>query len=62
MKMSNKEISTINSYTALEGFNLADALSEEMVGMNITFDRVMIPPLAVQCSRCQVRCPARRIR
>ncbi len=41
--MSNKEISAINSYAALEGFNLADALSEEMVGMNITFDRVMIP-------------------
>lgn len=39
----NNEISTTNSYAALEGFNLADALSEEMVGMNITFDRITIP-------------------
>jgi len=41
--MSKNELSTTNSYTALEGFNLADALSEEMVGMNVTFDRVTIP-------------------
>lgn len=34
---------TANSYAALEGFNLADALSEEMVGMNISFDRITIP-------------------
>ncbi len=41
--MSKNELSTTNSYTALEGFNLADALSAEMVGMNVTFDRVTIP-------------------
>ncbi len=41
--MSKNEMITANSYTALEGFNLANALSEEMVGMNVTFDRVTIP-------------------
>ena len=41
--MSKNELTTTNNYTALEGFNLADALSEEMVGMNVTFDRVTIP-------------------
>ena len=41
--MSKNEMIPANSYTSLEGFNLADALSEEMVGMNVTFDRVTIP-------------------
>ena len=41
--MSNTELSTINAYTALEGFNLNEALSEEMTGMHVTFDRVTIP-------------------
>lgn len=41
--MSKNELSTINSFTALKGFNLADAMSEEMVGMDISFDRIKIP-------------------
>ena len=41
--MSKNELVTTNSYTALEGFNLTEALSEEMVGMNVTFDRVVVP-------------------
>ncbi|MGJ4848957.1 hypothetical protein ACH6CV_01765 [Bacillota bacterium Meth-B3] len=41
--MSKNELRITNSYTSLENFNLADALFEEMVGMNITFDRVTIP-------------------
>ena len=41
--MSKNELSTTNGCTALEGFSLTDALSEEMAGMDITFDRVSIP-------------------
>jgi hypothetical protein len=31
------------SFVALQEFNLADALSEEMVGMDVSFDRIKIP-------------------
>ena len=41
--MSTTELSTVKDYTALEGFNLNEALSEEMTGMHVTFDRVTIP-------------------
>ena len=41
--MSKNELSNPNSYTALQGFNLADAMSEEMVGMDVSFDRIKIP-------------------
>jgi len=41
--MSKNELSTVNSYTALQGFNLANAMSEEMVGMDVSFDRIKIP-------------------
>ena len=41
--MSKNEMIPTNGYTALEGFSLTDALSEEMAGMDITFDRVSIP-------------------
>ena len=40
--MGKNEIATTN-FMALKGFSLADALSEEMVGMNLTFDRIKIP-------------------
>ncbi len=39
----NELISKNNGFMALEGFNLADALSEELAGMDVTFDRVTIP-------------------
>jgi hypothetical protein len=41
--MSKNELSNPNSFTALQGFNLADAMSEEMVGMDVSFDRIKIP-------------------
>ncbi len=41
--MSKNEISNPNAFTALQGFNLADAMSEEMVGMDVSFDRIKIP-------------------
>ena len=39
----NELITKDNGFMALEGFNLADALSEELAGMDVTFDRVTIP-------------------
>lgn len=41
--MSKNELSNPNAFTALQGFNLADAMSEEMVGMDVSFDRIKIP-------------------
>ena len=41
--MTKNEMMTPNSYTALKDFNLADALSSELGGMDISFDRVSIP-------------------
>ena len=41
--MSKNELSNSNAFTALKGFNLADAMSEEMVGMDVSFDRIKIP-------------------
>ena len=42
--MINKnELTPAANFAALAGFNLADALSEEMVGMDVTFDRIKIP-------------------
>ncbi len=41
--MSKNELSKPNTFTALQGFNLADAMSEEMVGMDVSFDRIKIP-------------------
>ena len=41
--MSKNELSNPNSFTALQGFNLADAMTEEMVGMDVSFDRIKIP-------------------
>ena len=41
--MGNNEISNTNNYTALKDFNLAEALSSELGGMDISFDRVSIP-------------------
>ena len=40
--MSN-ELSTTNSYIAPQGFSLANALSEEMAGMDVRFDRIKMP-------------------
>ena len=41
--MGNNEISNTNNYTALKDFNLAEALTSELGGMDISFDRVSIP-------------------
>lgn len=41
--MSNNEIMSTNNYTALKDFNLAEALTSELGGMDISFDRVSIP-------------------
>ncbi|NLD60142.1 MAG: hypothetical protein GX647_10860 [Clostridiales bacterium] len=41
--MNKNELTPTANYAALAGFNLADALSEEMVGMDVTFDRIKIP-------------------
>lgn len=41
--MGNNEIMNTNSYTALKDFNLAEALTSELGGMDISFDRVSIP-------------------
>lgn len=41
--MGNNEIMNTNSYTSLKDLNLADALTSELGGMDISFDRVSIP-------------------
>ena len=41
--MSTTELSTVKGYTFLRDFDLAAALSEEMTGMRVTFDRVTFP-------------------
>ena len=41
--MGNNEIMNTNTYTALKDFNLAEALTSELGGMDISFDRVSIP-------------------
>ena len=41
--MGNNEIMNTNNYTALKDFNLAEALTSELGGMDISFDRVSIP-------------------
>jgi len=40
--MSKNEITAAN-FTDLHNFNLADALTEEMAGMDVRFDRIKIP-------------------
>lgn len=40
--MSKNEIATTN-FIAPQGFSLSDALSEEMAGMDVNFDRIKIP-------------------
>ena len=40
--MSN-ELTNPNSYIILKDFSLADAMSEEMTGMDVSFDRIKIP-------------------
>lgn len=41
----NNEITTTNNtgFLALKDFNLGDALSEELAGLNVNFDRIKIP-------------------
>ena len=41
--MSKNEVAISTGYTALKDFNLADAMSAELGGMDISFDRVTIP-------------------
>ena len=41
--MAKNEMMNPNSYTALKDFNLAEALTSELGGMDISFDRVSIP-------------------
>jgi len=40
--MSKNELTATN-FTDLQNFNLADALTEEMAGMDVRFDRIKIP-------------------
>ncbi|MDD3401712.1 MAG: hypothetical protein PHT58_08855 [Eubacteriales bacterium] len=41
--MNESEMITTADYTTLRDFNLADAMRDELGGMDITFDRVTIP-------------------
>ncbi len=41
--MSKKEMIPMNSYTALKDFNLAETMTSELSGMDVSFDRVTIP-------------------
>ena len=41
--MNRNEMLPVNSYTALKDFNLAEAISDELSGMDVSFDRVTIP-------------------
>ena len=41
--MNETEMITTTGYTALRDFNLADAMRDELNGMDITFDRVTVP-------------------
>ena len=41
--MNETEMITTTGYTALRDFNLADAMRDELGGMDITFDRVTVP-------------------
>lgn len=41
--MSKNEMIPMSNYTALKDFNLADAITTELSGMDISFDRVNIP-------------------
>ena len=41
--MDKNEIAVSTNYTALKDFNLAEALTSELGGMDISFDRVSIP-------------------
>lgn len=41
--MADKEIMVPNDFTALKDFNLAEVMSTELAGMDITFDRISIP-------------------
>ena len=41
--MNETDMITTTGYTALRDFNLADAMRDELGGMDVTFDRVTIP-------------------
>ena len=41
--MNETDMITTTGYTALRDFNLADAMRDELNGMDITFDRVTVP-------------------
>ena len=41
--MNKNEMLPVNSYTALKDFNLAEAMNDELSGMDVSFDRVTIP-------------------
>lgn len=41
--MTNNEMMVPNDFTSLKDFNLAEALTSELGGMDISFDRVSIP-------------------
>ena len=41
--MNETEMITTTGYTTLRDFNLADAMRDELGGMDVTFDRVTIP-------------------
>lgn len=39
----NKETTVVNSFTALSEFNLQEAMTEELAGLDVSFERVKIP-------------------
>ena len=41
--MNKNEMLPASSYTALKDFNLAEAMNDELSGMDVSFDRVTIP-------------------
>ena len=57
--MNKNEMLPVNSYTALKDFNLAEAMNDELSGMDVSFDRVTIRRQAAQRSNCPASCRAK---
>ena len=49
--MNKNEMLPVNSYTALKDFNLAEAMNDELSGMDVSFDRVTIPAAVARIAR-----------
>ena len=50
--MNKNEMLPVNSYTTLKDFNLAEAMNDELSGMDVSFDRVTIPAAGGSCAHC----------